>query len=199
MYFGKKRSSFDLRQLFDDLFSTQKISTYEYISLCLREEAHRNVCTYYVHSNFKETNAIERKSADSVLSFHCFSVTTPTYVKMLQPKKIQLLCLRNLASETSTVLIENDASKIKPFEAIPTAPGGQTPILGHIPTLFRTKYGFGKSWMNFKDLKAKYAKNDNIMRFRVPLYNRRNGNLVVLFESNEIETIYRAEGKYPFR
>ena len=104
-----------------------------------------------------------------------------------------------LRHATSTATSEQEIREARPFDSIPTIPGGWLPILGHVPVLFRTKYGFGKSWMNFRDLRDKYAKDDNILRFNVPLYNKRNGKLVVLFESTEVEKIYRAEGKYPYR
>ena len=89
---------------------------------------------------------------------------------------------------------------LKPFETIPGPKGKGLPILGHSNELLKKPHGFGKAWKNVQRLKEAYCGQVPLLRFHVPLVNPKgNGNLVYLFESEDIQQVYRHEGKYPTR
>jgi hypothetical protein len=88
----------------------------------------------------------------------------------------------------------------KSFEAIPGPPGNGLPILGHMLELFAKPAGFEKSWKNLKIMQSKYlTKEDKIMRLHAPMMNPKNGKVLVLFDVDDVEHVYRHEGKYPTR
>ena len=103
------------------------------------------------------------------------------------------LIIRNLATAATE-------ATVKPFEAIPSPPGGWLPIFGHTPAMLKEPAGFGKAWQSIKNLKEKYlAKDDKIMRLNLPLVNTMNGRVLFLFDPADCELAYRLEGKYPWR
>lgn len=85
------------------------------------------------------------------------------------------------------------------FEAIPGPPGQGLPLLGH--TLMTQKpHGFGKAWLNIKEMQQKYSKEDDkLMRFISRVFNPKTGKCVILFDPQDVEHVYRHEGKYPNR
>ncbi len=87
-----------------------------------------------------------------------------------------------------------------PFEAIPGPPGKGLPFVGHLNHLMKQPGGFKKSWLNVQDMASKYANDqDKLLRLNLPLFNPKNGKVLVLLDSKDVETAYRNEGKYPDR
>ena len=117
--------------------------------------------------------------------------TQPQYIGNMSARGS--IIIRNLATAA------NEAA-VKPFEAIPSPPGGWLPIFGHLPAMIKEPAGFGKSWQNIRNLKEKYlAKDDKIMRMNMPLFNPINGRVLLLFDPADCELAYRLEGKHPWR
>ena len=74
------------------------------------------------------------------------------------------------------------------------------PLLGHMKLLYKKPAGFAKSWLNLKEIRSKYcSEQDKLLRLNLPILNPINGNVVILFDPNDVQIAYRHEGKYPFR
>lgn len=60
--------------------------------------------------------------------------------------------------------------------------------------------GFSKSWVNLKNLQLEYcSKDEKLLRLNLPFLNHINGQTVVLLDPKDVRTVYRNEGKYPYR
>ena len=93
------------------------------------------------------------------------------------------------------------AVNVQPFESIPGPPGRGWPFIGHMNEMFKNPAGFGKSWMNMKELRKKYLKEeDKLLRLHLPFFNYDNdGRFVLLLDPDDIKQVYRHEGKHPAR
>ena len=99
----------------------------------------------------------------------------------------------------STIVAE---PSLKTFDDIPGPSGKGLPFLGHSLLFTKKPAGFGKSWENVKALKAQYLKdNDTMLKLYSPLLNPKpnNGYVIMLFDPDDVEIVYRNEGKYPNR
>ena len=74
-------------------------------------------------------------------------------------------------------------------------PGYLFKIFSTLPT------GIGKSWENLKECRNKFLKEDDkLMRLNLPPFNPEGqGKFVFLLDPNDVEQVYRHEGKYPSR
>ena len=73
---------------------------------------------------------------------------------------------------------------------------------GYLFKIFSTlSTGIGKSWENLKECRNKFLKEDDkLMRLNLPPFNPEGqGKFVFLLDPNDVEQIYRHEGKYPSR
>ena len=93
------------------------------------------------------------------------------------------------------------ASALKPFEAIPGPKGKGLPVIGHLNQLIQKPFGFAKGWKNIERMKNTYCEPGQVplLRVNVPLINPVNGNIVYLFNPEDVQQVYRHEGKYPTR
>lgn len=93
-----------------------------------------------------------------------------------------------------------NSTSLRPFESIPGPPGNGLPFLGHTHLLLKKPHGFGKSWMNVKEMVQKYdAQGAKLLRFRSPILNPDNGYVVFLLDPQDVGQVYKHEGKYPKR
>lgn len=88
----------------------------------------------------------------------------------------------------------------EPYENIPGPPGQGWPFVGHTLMFMKNPHGFEKSWLNLKEVQQKYLKkNDKLIKFHSPIFNPDTGKVIFLLDPNDIEQVYRHEGKYPNR
>ena len=74
------------------------------------------------------------------------------------------------------------------------------PFFGHLKLMYKKPAGFAKSWLNLKEIRSQYCtEQDKLLRLNLPPLNPINGKVVILFDPNDVEQVYRHEGKYPFR
>lgn len=87
-----------------------------------------------------------------------------------------------------------------PYDKIPGPPGQGLPLLGHTLLTSKKPHGFGKAWLNMKEIQQKYLKpDDKLIRFNSRVFNPKTGNCVFLLDPQDVEHVYRHEGKYPNR
>ena len=120
-------------------------------------------------------------------------------LKLLKMSKLQKgpknKIIRNCATVTSTT------TDVQPFESIPGPPGSGLPFIGHTNLFGKKPAGIGKSWENLKECRNQFLKEDDkLMRLNLPPFNPEGqGKFVFLLDPNDVEQIYRHEGKYPSR
>ena len=75
------------------------------------------------------------------------------------------------------------------------------PFIGHTNLFGKKPAGIGKSWENLKECRNQFLKEDDkLMRLNLPPFNPEGqGKFVLLLDPNDVEQIYRHEGKYPSR
>lgn len=97
--------------------------------------------------------------------------------------------------------VRNTLARVKPYNAIPGPRTSGWPLLGHLNLYLKKPHGYGKAWKNILQLKNDFLdSSDKIMKLNLPLFNwKHNGRVVVIFDEKDIEKVYKAEGKYPYR
>ena len=75
-------------------------------------------------------------------------------------------------------------SNIKPYEDIPTPPGGWLPVIGHTDYFIKKPNGFERSWKNVQEMKKKFVPDGvEMIRLNLPVSNPEgNGKLLLIFD-----------------
>ncbi len=124
------------------------------------------------------------------------------YVRCASASQLTIFVMSNFQKKVLAYASKNARafSNVKPYEAIPGPPGKGWPFIGHMHHIIKKPAGIQKSWINLEDIVRKFlSKEDKILRVQSPVFNPKNGNLVVLLDSKDAEYVYRHEGKYPSR
>lgn len=106
----------------------------------------------------------------------------------------------------STTAAAASSAAVKPFESIPELPGRKLPYFGHMLVMIRMSSeskanGLEKAWKSWRLIQRKFVDADgaNMIRMTMPPIVSPNPEFLHVFDPADVETVYRNEGKYPFR
>ena len=120
--------------------------------------------------------------------------------KMLISRSSRLgLIYRPLSSAAAAAKTAPDSTQPKPFEEIPSIPKGW-PILGNFDVMLKP-HGIARAAENLDILMEKHNPGEvGLLRANSKLMNPYgNGDIVFVMRPEDVQTVYRHEGKYPHR
>jgi hypothetical protein len=97
--------------------------------------------------------------------------------------------LTNVVTRSVVTATQKSSEPItKPYEDIPSPPGGRIPVIGHTNYFVKKPYGFSRSWKNVEEMKKKFVPAGvEMIRLNMPLSNPEgNGKLLVIFDPGTI-------------
>ena len=97
--------------------------------------------------------------------------------KCVRPTNVVTRCAVTAAQKSSEAFT-------KPYEDIPTPPGGRIPVIGHTNYFVKKPYGFARSWKNVQEMKNKFVPAGvEMIRLNMPVSNPEgNGKLLLIFD-----------------
>jgi hypothetical protein len=105
---------------------------------------------------------------------------------ILTSKLNQRKCIRlkNIVRNVVTATQKSYEPITKPYEDIPTPPGGWLPVIGHTNHFIKKPHGFENSWKNVEEMKKKFVPAGvEMLRLNLPLSNPEgNGKLLLIFD-----------------